>query len=367
MQFTEKLAYLGVVLPRLNLFGSRDSKSARKFQAADGMTAHWHDTFPEDSHVQMAWDFLLRSNPNSTAFHSSQWQAALARPFVRASRYRLLTLSAGEEMTGVFPLTIGADNTLETPGSMISDYLDPLVSERHAQQTWRGCMHALTRVPGVEPSQIVLHNIRQDAIHLEMIQAAAEECGFVLTTESDSITARVPICSSWDEYLSKLGAHDRKEIRRKLRNAETKAGATMTVAESEDDVPDALDTVFGFMRQAGGSKGMKAQWTYRPLFKRAASGLVRAKRLKVYLLKLENRISAGLICFPSKSGPLLWAAGYDNAMSQYSPGIVLFALALQHTISAGAKFFDLLRGQSRYKSELGTVETPLIRAILRKK
>jgi CelD/BcsL family acetyltransferase involved in cellulose biosynthesis len=62
---------------------------------------------------------------------------------------------------------------------------------------------------------------------------------------------------------------------------------------------------------------------------------------------------------------MMWAAGFDPDQKRWSPGIVLFALAIRAAIDEGAKYFDLLRGQSRYKSELGVTDYPLHRLTLR--
>jgi CelD/BcsL family acetyltransferase involved in cellulose biosynthesis len=61
----------------------------------------------------------------------------------------------------------------------------------------------------------------------------------------------------------------------------------------------------------------------------------------------------------------MWAGGFDSECSKWSPGIVLFAMTMRAAIESGAKYFDLLRGQSRYKSELGAVDRPLMRVTLR--
>ena len=368
MQLSEKLSYLGVILPSLSLLPSswRARSQSRRFATGNGLHAHWHDTWPEDPQVELGWDHLIRTRENATAFHSPAWQHALGRAFIRAGRYRLLTICEGADLLGVLPLQLNPGGMLETPGSMISDYLDPLISHRRSDAVWASLLEALNRAPGMDVSQVVLHNARMECTDLNAISSAALEEGFEVSTEEMAQTARIPLAPTWDEYLTRLGGHDRKEVRRKLRNAQTKANAELVIAQTEEDVLAALDTVFGFMRQAGGSKGIKARWTFRPLFKRAAGGLVRSGKLKVYMLRLEGREAAGLISFPSKQGPLLWAAGFDLEMSQWSPGIVLFALAMQQAIAEGVKYFDLLRGQQRYKSELGAVNSPIYRITLRK-
>lgn len=368
MQFSEKLSYLGVVLPTLSGIGSswRARNQPRRFATVDGLAAHWHDTFPEDTHLVTAWCHLVRAVPWATAFHTPAWQAALARPFIRAGRFRLLTIHDGGEVVGVLPLQLNPGGVVETLGSMISDYLEPLVSDKKTGAVWTSMMRALAQLPGIDVTQVVLHNIRPECVSMATITTAALRCGFAAVPEGVSVTTRVPLAATWDEYLARLGGHDRKEIRRKIRNAQTKAGAELVVPTSEADVIACLDRVFGYMRHAGGAKGMKAQWTYRPLFKRAAAGLIAAGKLRVYSLRLNGADAAGLICFPSANGPQLWAAGFDPTLCKLSPGIVLFGLAIQHAISERAEHFDLLRGQQRYKSELGAVESPIHRITLRK-
>ena len=64
---------------------------------------------------------------------------------------------------------------------------------------------------------------------------------------------------------------------------------------------------------------------------------------------------------------MMWAGGWESAMSQHSPGIVLLGMSIRHSIENGASIFDLLRGQSRYKKELGAVDMPIHRLTLRRK
>ena len=61
----------------------------------------------------------------------------------------------------------------------------------------------------------------------------------------------------------------------------------------------------------------------------------------------------------------MWAGGFDTECAKWSPGIVLFAMTIRAAIESGATYFDLLRGQSRYKSELGAVDRVLMRLTLK--
>ena len=369
MLLAEKLSYLGVVLPNLTLLPPwwKARNQPRRFAAGGGLEAHWHNTWPEDPRVATAWDRLVGARATGTAFQSPAWQEALARPYVRAGRFRLLTISEHLDLVGALPLQLNPYGKLETLGSMISDYLEPPVDPHLTRPVWDAVCYALLRLPGVDVNEVTIHNVRRDALDLDALRAAAERRNFDVTVEQSALATRVPLAPTWDAYLARLGGHDRKEIRRKLRKAVEQAGAELVTARSESDVPAALERVFEYMRQAGGSKGVKARWTYRPMFKRVARPLARAGQLRVHTLRLEGNDAAGLICFPGHDGPLVWAAGYDNAMSKWSPGIVLFAMAMQRAIKQGATCFDLLRGQQRYKAELGAVDAPVYRVTLKRK
>jgi CelD/BcsL family acetyltransferase involved in cellulose biosynthesis len=85
------------------------------------------------------------------------------------------------------------------------------------------------------------------------------------------------------------------------------------------------------------------------------------------MLRLEGRDAAGVICLPGPTGPLAWAVAFDGDMSRWSPGIVLFAMTIQRAIGQGATCLDLLRGQQRYKSELGAADASIYQAVIKRR
>ena len=362
MGLDEKLFYLNLALPRWSP-QQWFARAAAEFPSSpvDGMAAQWHERWPDDGTFAEDFERLLRARPFASAFHTADWQAAVARPFIRAGRYRLLTIRGADGLAAAFPLRIRSDDALESAGALISDYLEPLIRSGSEGPAWTACLRALATAPGVLPCNLVLPNVRMEFVDLPGLQAAASAEGFDVVVDATTTVQRVPLRDSWDGFLAGLGAHDRKEIRRKLRNAETKADARLVVADQGAEVAQALEHTLGFMRRVSGRKGIKAQWSYRPIFTRAGPGLARGGWLRVYLLQLQGRVAAGTICFPSANGPLLWGTGFDEAMRAWSPGIVLFSMAMRHAIAEGARSFDFLRGEARYKAELGAIESPISR------
>jgi CelD/BcsL family acetyltransferase involved in cellulose biosynthesis len=364
MKLFEKLAYVGVVLPS---FSSLGQASADSFDAIghDGSSISMYSCWPAIPRLLSDWSILARRGWEGSVFQTPAWQGAIARPFDRVRRYRLLAVKSPDALRAVLPLQVGAGGTLETPGEMVSDYLDPLVDRTHAETSWRSILELLQLQCAPEKRSVILHNIPDDSTSRSTLNRLAEEFGFHLDDTTSASTARIALPSTWEDYLQTLPSRRRKELKRKINNAVTRAGARLQVFNEVPAIHDELKRVFAFMELAGGSKSLKTRWTYRPIFRRAAEQLAAAGQLRVYSLWLHDRPAAGLICFPSTSGPMLWAGGYDPELRSLSPGIVLFGLAIRDCIESGAKHFDLLRGQDRYKSELGAIDFPLHRLTLR--
>src|SRR5262245_13366615 len=129
MGLDEKLFYFNLALPRWSpsQWFSRARAADSSVSAIDGVSSHWHDRWPADTAFTADFEQLLRASPFASAFHTADWQAAVARPFVRVGRYRLLAIRDSTGLAGVFPLWIRNDDALESAGALISDYLEPLI------------------------------------------------------------------------------------------------------------------------------------------------------------------------------------------------------------------------------------------------
>jgi CelD/BcsL family acetyltransferase involved in cellulose biosynthesis len=71
--------------------------------------------------------------------------------------------------------------------------------------------------------------------------------------------------------------------------------------------------------------------------------------------------------FVYQNRTLLYNSGMDSArFLRYSPGIVLTAFLIQHSIENGRAAFDFLRGDETYKYKLGGVDTSIHQLLIRK-
>src|SRR5438128_466653 len=103
----------------------------------NGLQTMCYSEWPEDDgKLVAAWEELCKAVPGATTFHSAAWQKAVIETQAKEDRLRLLTISDGEQLVAVLPLSIRDDGLLETLAPGVSDYLDPLVHPEHEEAAW---------------------------------------------------------------------------------------------------------------------------------------------------------------------------------------------------------------------------------------
>jgi CelD/BcsL family acetyltransferase involved in cellulose biosynthesis len=325
----------------------------------DFVAGCWHE-WTENPHLIERWERLLERVPTATPFHSPDWQRAVALTMARPRRLRLVVVWHEVQVVGVLPLHIREDGLLETLAPGVSDYLDPLIDRRHEAAVWPMILKVLAKLRARRHRGVTLHNVRDDAPCRTLLPTAAAAEGFTFDQRTVEHCPRIGLPKSWDDYLAGLGAHERKELRRKVNKATTQASARVVRCSSDPaEIARTLRLALAMMEQAPDEKADAIRRFIRPLLERAAPALIATNRLWLDTLYLNDIPAACAIQFPTAAGPLLYNCGFEAAKREYSPGVVLTARIIRQAIESGAPHFDLLRGREPYKYRLGAVDRPL--------
>lgn len=319
-------------------------------------------SWPNDPELGRQWDQLHADCPNATPFHGRVWQKAL-HDHLASNAYRLILIYDGSQLKAAMAMRINAEGFLETVGEDVSDYLEPLIHPSDRRRCWGALLAYLRdrwdrRLKGVH-----FHNFRPHSPCLEILPSTADEQGFDCIRLSAQNTAHIVTGQTWEAYQDSLHAHQRKELRRKLKKART-AGAQLIrcddPAEIERRMPDAMKMMASHHR----SKRRAVRGILDSFLTPAAGALAQAGSLHLHWLMIGADPAAVLIILPTPAGPMLWNCGYDERFAAISPGITTFALTIQHAIDQRFTKVDLLRGPEPYKLHLGAVESPLYRLTL---
>jgi CelD/BcsL family acetyltransferase involved in cellulose biosynthesis len=330
----------------------------------DGLCARCHRDWPDDPKFIAKWNRLLSRNPTSTVFCSPTWQSAVVNEFVPAGQFRLITVSRGEDLLAVFPLGLNTASMLETPGRWVTDYLDPLIDATAAEECWAIILELLGDLWDWSVIGVQLHNIRGNSPLREILKNLSPKFGFEYEERIAMMAPYIPLPKTWDEYLASLDSHERKEIKRKIRNAQTKGQMRWLTLTKPDEMAEAFERALSGMRQA---ESLKADFTEEVLLgylRRLCPKLSEQGDFYVQELWVDGKASAWLLALRSAQGPMIYNTSYDFAQKQWSPGIVSFSLAIQDAIAAGNPIFNLLRGGEEYKKRLGAKDMELFRVTL---
>jgi CelD/BcsL family acetyltransferase involved in cellulose biosynthesis len=327
----------------------------------DGLIARCDRDWPDHPDFASRYHELFAANSSATVFNSLVWQSAVVDEFVPAGQFRLITVNRDSQLLAVLPLSLNTSSMLETPGHWLTDYLDPLVDSRATAESWGMILDLLRDLWDWSIGGVQLHHVRGDSALRQVLPDLAPTFGFDYSETPMASAPFITLPKSWDEYLDSLDAHERKEIKRKLRNAQTKANLQWRMLNSEEEVVPALERAMSAMRQ---SESLKADFTDEILvgfLRRLCPVLGRQGDFFIQELWLENKPSAWLLCLRSARGPMIYNTSYDFSKRHWSPGIVCFSLAIQDAISAKAAVFNLLRGAEEYKKRLGAQDLDLFR------
>jgi CelD/BcsL family acetyltransferase involved in cellulose biosynthesis len=249
----------------------------------------------------------------------------------------------------------------------VTDYLDPLVDAETAGECWSIMLELLGELWDWSVGGLDLHNIPGDSTIRRVLPTVAGQVGFDYREKIAAIAPYIPLPATWEEYLAKLDGHERKEIKRKVRNAQTKGNARWVTATDPADVAPALERALAQMRQAESTKADFTEEILIGFLRRTCPHLSRQGDFFIQELWIEGKPSAWLLALRSDRGPMIYNTSYDFGQRQWSPGIVSFSLAIQQAIAGGHPVFNLLRGGEEYKKRLGAIDLELMKISLRPK
>ncbi len=99
-------------------------------------------------------------------------------------------------------------------------------------------------------------------------------------------------------------------------------------------------------------------------FRRMASALSAEDLIRLFMLRVNGKPAAAVLCFDAGSHLYLYNSGYDPAYSGISVGLVSKALCLRWAIENGKTGVDFLRGDEPYKYDLGAKDQEIYRILI---
>jgi len=162
--------------------------------------------------------------------------------------------------------------------------------------------------------------------------------------------------TTWDAYLESLERTNRKELKRKLNRLNTTAHRFRSIDKPSDT---AFEEFIRLHRLSDSSKSAFMTEGMKSFFYDLYTSHFPAWNMQLVFLDIEDKPAASLLYFENNEEVLLYNSGYDPAYKFYSAGLLLCAHLIQQGIEKKKMKFDFLRGNERYKYDLGGVDCKL--------
>ena len=309
------------------------------------------------------WEALLPQGTFRSIFQTPLWHHVWWQELGGDAELCLTAIWEDEALIGIAPLMRTGDTLSLLGDTDLWDYRDFIVAQGE-EATFYPAL--LDHLQGESWRQLELPSLPEHSPTLAHLPSLAEERGYTVEVSKEDVSPGVALPESWDSYLMGLSKKDRHELRRKFRRLDREGSYTSYAVNGTASLNGALDDFFTMMQGSREDKAIFLTSQRERFFRRMAEEVARTNALKLFFLELGGERVAGVLCFDYGNARLLYNSGYDLDYSGLSVGLILKALCLQEAIEEGKEYFDFLRGDERYKYDLGAKDVTLFRLLLQR-
>ncbi|AUX40994.1 uncharacterized protein SOCE26_023980 [Sorangium cellulosum] len=308
------------------------------------------------------WNALWNRCPDATTFQRPEWLIPWCHE-LGPEEVLTLVVRSEQGLVGLAPLAIhhyNGERLVALLGAGITDYLDVLAApgyERAVADVVFTCLRErvdawdLVELGDLRPSSPLL-GVEAPPGWSDEVEKH-EACPRFTIPEGAG-----PDALLWPAIRARVG-----RARKRL----AKAGDVRIDMAEAATVDELLDALFATHRARWNSRGEggvlgEELW---PFHRAVAKGMCARGALRLFGLRLDGRIIASFYGFAERDRLAWYLSGFDPEFAVLSPGLAMFASAIEHAAREGVRTIDFLRGREPYKYEWGAVDRFTYRRRLR--
>ncbi len=317
------------------------------------MEAHVHtDGFEQ---LVPEWRLLLDNDPSATPFVSPEWASAWWPHWAGDARPWIVAVRDGENLVGLAPLALrrrGPFRVLTELGRQPANYWDVLALPERREE-----------VVGAVAMEIARRESEWDAAIFGGLERgsgtsdALASMGLHVRERPPIPYPAVALPTTFEEYLMRLPAKRRKDLRRHLRRLDGGELEQCTV----DDPAAVAETVVRW-------QDLRIRWwaargrRINPEHASARFGdfmtdvlelLIPRGLARLVEFRMEGRVVAVEISLLDARRLYAWMDGYDPELAKLGLGKVAVAEGIRWSIETGRELFDFMVGDEPYKYWFG--------------
>ncbi len=315
------------------------------------------------------WNALLHKSAADTPFLTHEWQKTWNDCLCSCEgELHLLTVRDGGALLGIAPLFVVREpnqdgksrRLLRLIGSVdASDYLDLIAARGWEREVFCAMLDALAQSDTWDA--IDLWNVPEASETRALLPELIAARGWTLLDEKQVVCPIIRLPVQFDDYVQSLDKKERHELRRKIRRAEATEGVTWTAITGQDhahDLDEAAESFIALMMKSRSDKSDFMTDDMRRFFHQMIHATHAGGFLHLAFLEVDGVKAATYLSFDYNQKRLVFNSGLETeGFQSLSAGIVLAARLIDEAIQAGYSEFDFLRGDEKYKYQLGAKDT----------
>ncbi|MFL7814421.1 MAG: GNAT family N-acetyltransferase [Anaerolineales bacterium] len=323
-------------------------------------------TEPEFQALRGDWNSLVELSASRVPFlrHeflASWWQTLGGGEWQKGELSILTHQDPSGNLDGIAPLFRHDGRVLFLGSHEISDYLDfiaPAAQLGKVISDFFGFMRE-----GAFPEWKVLdfYNLLDSSPSLPFIRQAAREYGFSLQEEVIQPAPYINLPASWEAYLDGLAARYRRDIERKIANADSYfLPVSWYIANDPINLDSELDDFLGLMANHPEKESFLTTEMIGQI-KSSSRAAFNAGWLQLAFLKVGDIKAAGYLNFDYDGQIWVYNSGINSLFENISPGWVLLGKIIRWAIDEGKSKLDFMRGDETYKYQFGGIDKKVLR------
>lgn len=328
-----------------------------KFSDQAEITVECLTTFEQFRFLQQEWE-ELSAGQVSTIFLSYLWLQEWWH--VYGTDYQIWTLvaRAGGRLVGLLPLMLSRELfgirrlMFMGAGEVTPNHLDIIADPQKRSRVYRAFAAYLCRSE-TQWDVLELDKIPEDNQSMNLLESGLEAEGFSFAVRASANCPYVELPASFEDYISSRGSTTRESYRRAKRRLEKDfPAARFGMAETPEEVEHIMDALVRLHQQRWLQKGYSGSFStqeFTHFHRTVALKAFQSNMLRLYFLVINTEVIAIYYCYRIADSVQYYLGGFDEKYSKYSPGILINAFAIEESIQEGAKRFDFLEGEERYK------------------
>ena len=318
----------------------------------------------EDPRDFVGWDWtdVAEADPAATFFHTPRFLKLYWEEFGDEAGLLLAMAREAGRTVGAAAFECAGPTLRFLGGTEVTDYKGPVAIPGTEDRVAAAVLEAVASRPGWAGAD--LRGLPEDSPWLDRLRRAAVAIGLPAEVAEDGVAPFLPLASTFEEYLARLPAKLRHEIRRKARRLEAAVGERRLVHSGADTLEEDLGLFADWHRASEGPKGVFMVPGMEIFFRRLGEVFLPSGMFRLSFLEAGGRKLAGVLGFRFRRRHYLYNSAFDPMRRQVAPGMVLIGDLIADAISDGCEAVDMLKGELHYKFRFGARRRVVRRLVL---